>query len=345
MTDDRSETICGAVYIPARAYNAPQMWRSYDGRIVCRDMGYARSVRLNALRIWASYEFWCMEPEAFERRLDDFLEAAREYGIGVLVSLFENCGVPPTEENIWTTDPARAFCVSSPHRGKVMHDPNRWGGPREFVHWFMDRYRDDGRLIGIEVMNEPGTREDGAMPFARAMLGTALECCGDVPLSIGSSSLANARFWAGQGSEILQFHVNFPASEQELRQELEAALRLREELGRPVWLTELQRIRSVSGWQDEKPPPDELGPDLASVIPIVREYALPWFFWSLMVKPAYLPGQRDKGTVNGLFRKDGSVWSLEDARAVSGNSAWRVPGREHNVNGSSDTPTKGEADG
>jgi hypothetical protein len=38
-----------------------------------------------------------------------------------------------------------------------------------------------------------------------------------------------------------------------------------------------------------------------------------------MVKKAYLPPQRAKGTVNGLFWPDGSVWSLEDARAIAKN--------------------------
>ena len=45
------------------------------------------------------------------------------------------------------------------------------------------------------------------------------------------------------------------------------------------------------------------------------------FFWSLMVKPAYLKGQRLKGTVNGLFWPDGSVLSLRDARAISNDNS------------------------
>ncbi len=321
MPDLQKTALRGAVYIPTRAYNAPQLWGDYDGEEVRRDMGYARGVGLNALRLWASYEFWLAKPHAFGRSFDDLLAAADENGIGLLVSLFENCGVPPTEENMRTTDPQRAFCIRSPHPDEVVRTPSEWGRPAEFVRWFMNRYRDDGRLIGIELMNEPGIREEGAMPFARRMLETAMEARGEVPLTMGCSTLENSRFYAGMGIDILQFHHNFPASEENLRRQIEAALRLREELDRPVWLTEVQRIRSVSGWGDEQPPPDDLGPDLTSVMPILREYGLPWFFWSLMVKPAYLPPQRPKGTVNGLFHEDGAVWSLADARAVAGDPA------------------------
>ncbi len=320
MPDLQKNVIRGAVYIPARDYNAPQLWKNYDGAEVRRDIGYARRVGLNALRLWASYEFWLAEPDALGRRFDDLLAAAGEGGIGVLVSLFENCGVLPTDENLWTTDPQRAFCIRSPHPDEVVRTPSEWGRPAEFVGWFMDRYRDDGRLIGIELMNEPGTREDGAMPFARRMLETATAVRGNVPLTVGCSTLENSRFYAALGVDVLQFHHNFPASEEDLRGQIEAALRLRKEMGRPIWLTEVQRIRSVSGWGDERPPREDLGPDLASLMPVVREYGLPWFFWSLMVKPAYLPAQRAKGTVNGLFHEDGAVWSLADARAVAGDT-------------------------
>jgi len=158
------------------------------------------------------------------------------------------------------------------------------------------------------------------MPFARRMLETAIGARGEVPLTMGCSSLAVSRVYADLGIELLQFHNNFPGSEQELRRHIESALQLQEELARPIWFTEVQRVRAVSGWGDEQPPGEDLSPDLASVVPVVQEYGLPWFFWSLMVKRAYLPAQRAKGTVNGLFWEDGAVWSLADARAVAGDA-------------------------
>ncbi len=35
-----------------------------------------------------------------------------------------------------------------------------------------------------------------------------------------------------------------------------------------------------------------------------------------MIKRAYLPAQRTKGTINGLFWPDSSVWCLPDTRAI-----------------------------
>ncbi len=88
-----------------------------------------------------------------------------------------------------------------------------------------------------------------------------------------------------------------------------------------MWISEWQRIRDRSGWRGEAMPEDQLGPDLASFADLVAESGIGSFFWSLMIKPAYLSGQRAAGTFNGLFHEDGTVYSLADARAVSGNSS------------------------
>lgn len=57
---------------------------------------------------------------------------------------------------------------------------------------------------------------------------------------------------------------------------------------------------------------------LSSLAEAVYASGLGSFFWSLMVKPAYLPAQRINGTINGLFHEDGSVYSAVDYLAVSG---------------------------
>ena len=72
-----------------------------------------------------------------------------------------------------------------------------------------------------------------------------------------------------------------------------------------------------SGWGNDPVAPEEAGPDLASMAPFVLDQVHGTFFWSLMVKAAYLPGQRPKGTYNGLFWEDGAVHSLADARAIA----------------------------
>lgn len=311
-----SASIRGAVYIPYEAYNAPQLWKNFNLAETRRDFGYAREIHLNALRIWASYEYWQMQPDRFKASFDQMLGAAHEAGIRILISLFEEDGVRPTPENMWATNPATAFDIQSPGLAiTASQDRRLWEKPRSFLKWFMENYRNDDRLLAIEVMNEPNGRE---VPFAKSMFMTAKSMQGTVPLTIGNDSVKHALQYIPLGLDVIEFHDNFPVTPRGFESAITNALAVGQANHLPVWLTEWQRLRTGgSGWGKTRISGAEAMPDYASLAPIVHKYPIGNFFWSLMIKRAYLPSQRMHGTVNGLFWPDGSVWSLEDARAIA----------------------------
>lgn len=313
---ESAASIRGAIYIPAEAYNAPQLWKNFSLAETRRDFGYAREIHLNALRVWASYEYWQMEPERFQTSLDQMLDAARANGIRILLSLFEEDGVAPTPENMWATNPATAFDIKSPG-SKITKDPQRWEQPRAFVKWFMEHYRNDRRLLAIEVMNEPEV-DRGAVPFAKSMFKTAKTMQGTVPLTVGNTSIETAREFLPLGLDVIEYHDNFPRTLIQFESAITNALAFSRQHHVPVWLTEWQRLRpGGNGWGKARISESETMPDYASLAPMVHKYPIGNFFWSLMVKYAYLPPQRRQGTVNGLFWPDGAVWSLADARAIA----------------------------
>jgi Cellulase (glycosyl hydrolase family 5) len=318
---DDPASIRGAIYVPAGAYNAPQLWKNFSLEETKRDFGYAKEVHLNALRMWASYEYWRMEPATFQSEFDQMLGAAHDSGIRILISLFENDGVAPTPENMWTTDPKKAFDIQSPGREIATGDKSQWGEPRRFVEWFMKRYGNDDRILAIEVMNEPndgGNGRPGTVPFAQSMFQTAKSLQGTVPLTLGSARVKVAKEFIPLGLDIINFHDNFPESTQALANSIKEAMAVGKRAGLPVWLTEWQRVRTGgSGWGPQGVTAEERVTDYASLAPTVYSYPIGSFFWSLMVKPAYLRAQRLKGTVNGLFWPDGAVTSVKDARAIA----------------------------
>jgi hypothetical protein len=317
---DPPASIRGAIYVPAEAYNAPQMWKNFSLAETRRDFGYAREVHLNALRIWASYEYWQMEPAKFQSEFDQLLGAAHDAGIRVLISLFENDGVPPTPDNMWTTDPQKAFAIQSPGRDIATADPSHWEAPRGFVVWFMNRYRNDDRVLAVEVMNEPrvGKGVTGTVPFAKSMFTTAKSLQGTVPLTLGSARIEEAEEFIPLGLDVIEFHDDFPPSIQAFEDSAKNAVALGQKASLPVWLTEWQRVRvSGSGFSGPKIAADERMTDYASMASTVHSFPMGSFFWSLMVKRAYLKGQRANGTVNGLFWPDGAVTSLKDAQAIA----------------------------
>lgn len=315
---DAPETIRGAVYVSSEAYNAPQMWKNFNLEETRRDFGYAKKIHVNALRVWASYEYWQMEPERFKASFDQMLSAADHEGIRILISLFENCGVKPTPQHMWTTDPAKAFAIQSPGL-EIASDQERWDKPRQFLKWFMENYRDDRRLLAIEVMNEP--RKKTTFAFAKSMFETAKSLQGAVPLTVGTASIEEAEEFIPLGLDVIEFHDNFPQSCEKLEQDIQAALALGTKDKLPVWLTEWQMVRrSASGFDKREVAVEETTPNYASIAATVQKYPVGNFFWSLMIKRAYLPPQRAKGTINGLFWPDGSVWSAADGRAIARES-------------------------
>lgn len=311
-------TVKGAVYIPSRAYNAYQMWKDYDPVVTERDLSYAASLRINALRVWLSYEYWLEKPNQHAESFLDMASTASSFGIRLLPVLFEGCGVAPTEETLNDKSPLTAVCVHSPNRA-IFGNPDRYCETSEFVKWFMDAFANDTRLLAIEIMNEPPDTE--RIQFAREMLKKAILYRGSVPLTMGCANLEDHMYYMDLGVDILQNHLNFPQSKENIEQRLQKMKQTEQILGKPCWMTEWQRIRSgPRGPGGAMPMEGEWQPAYVEYANLLEEYGVSGFVWSLMLKPAYLPGQRKKCVLNGLFHEDGAVWSLEDARAVSGNA-------------------------
>ncbi|EJN57702.1 hypothetical protein HSB1_40630 [Halogranum salarium B-1] len=317
LTERDVVDVRGAIYIPSRAYNLYQMWQHYEPAVIERDLTYATRINLNAVRTWLSYEAWRENPRGHERALDHFLQTAADRDISVLLGLFDGVGRSPTPKRLADTNPKSATGLSSPPK-RVLENRQLWDRPRQFVHWFMERYRDDDRLLGIEVMNEPGWKVSKKV-FAREMFRTLRERRGTVPLTVGSTSIANNAEYRRWGNEIAQFHYNFVKDRATYRTMLSRVRLCRDALDMPVWLTEWQRTRDGRGFTAE-PKPGEKTPDYASLAPTIQEAGVGNFFWSLMVKPAWVQPQRKNGVISGVFHEDGSVWSVEDARAIKAMS-------------------------
>ena len=317
----------GAVYIPARAYNTWQQWKNYDQKETERDFGYAQGIGLNSLRIWLNYEYWLENPKRHLESLEHMLAAADKKGIKVLLALFDSCGIENTKANREDCNPKTALAVSSPSAA-ISRDMKRWNEPARFVNVIIERYRNDKRILAFEIINEPGFAND-RIAMSRYLFKVAKEKQGSIPITIGSlQGMENWGNFMDLGIDLMEYHYNFPTNIDDFKKKLHMAKQVTQTLGRPLWITEWQRLRpSGNGWNEVKLPYEELMPDLASLAGVVREANIGNHFWSLMLKPAYLRSQRAIGTFNGIFHEDGAVYSLADAQAVSGNPNFQAEER------------------
>ncbi len=320
MSEDDLTGIRGAVYLPSKDWNAYQMWADYEDHVIERELDLAESLRLDSLRVLASYECWRADGPSFFARVDHLLEACEERSIRPLVVLFEAPPTnPPTAANREATAPGNAFGVHSPSRPEIIQ-PRDWSGwarsPRHFARRWAQEFAEDPRLLATEVMNEPGDvrpRQD----FVRDMLAEVREHAPDATLTMGCKDFRfNHVYDEDDDLDVHQFHMNLPGDERAATRYLARAREHRELTGKPLWLTEWQRTM-------EEPPVHTL-PNYRSLASIVRRAHADGsidgdFFWSLMLKPAYLKRPRENGRVNGVFHPDGTPFDASDFDALAGN--------------------------
>lgn len=322
LSKDYFENIRGAAYIPVRTCNAYQQWKEYDHEIAQRDMGFAKSVNLNAIRVWLSYEYWLENPQKFEENLEDFISTAFEKGLRILPSVFECCGTDPSPETMNCKDQFDCDAVRSPGNA-ITADRTRWGEPFRFLDWFMEKYKFDERLLAVEVTNEPKNIADHL--FAIALMKRAKSSAGNLPVTVGCEHIADNVLYKDV-IDIYQTHENMPLSEQYLEHTLTRAKMIEEIDKKPLWVTEWQQIRQGGwGFKGEKINKDDLRPHHYTIAPIMHKFKTGNFIWNLMLRPSYLKEPRAVGTFNGLFHEDGSVYSLEDARAVANDPNLVLP--------------------
>src|SRR2546426_11903750 len=124
MTIEEAKNIRGAVYIPARAWNVFQMWRDYDRAAIERDLSYAAKLKLNAVRVWLSFDYWLTDRGRMENSFYHLLQTAHARKIKILACLFDCCGIDLTPESLNDTNPQTAVATRSPHPD-IVNNPGR----------------------------------------------------------------------------------------------------------------------------------------------------------------------------------------------------------------------------
>ena len=311
------DDIRGAAYIPVRTCNAYQQWKEYSHEVAVRDMGFAKKLNLNSIRLWLSYELWLENPKLMEDNFDDYLSVIEGYGIRVMPSIFECCGRDPSRETMDDKDQFTCDAVRSPGT-EITNDCTRWHEPFRFLDWFMAKYRFDKRILAVEVTNEPKNVNDQL--FAIALLKRAKSYCHGIPVTLGCETYSDNLLY-GDYIDIYQTHENMPLSEDYLDHQLRRCKIVEQINGKPFWVTEWQQIRQ-GGWgfdKASKVTKKGMRPNHKTIAPVLHKYNAGNFVWNLMLRPAYLARPRSVGTFNGIFHEDGSVYSLEDARAIAGD--------------------------
>ena len=158
--------LVGCNFSPASAINPLEMWQkaSFDRAGIDRELGWAESLGFNSVRVFLHSLAWRQDPQGYLARLDECLALAERHHISVLFVFFDSCWHPepkggpqpapkPHVHNSgWVQDPGAA----------VLQDPAAFEALKPYVQAVAARFRDDKRIHGWDVWNEPDNTNDSS---------------------------------------------------------------------------------------------------------------------------------------------------------------------------------------
>ncbi|BBZ14519.1 glycoside hydrolase 5 family protein [Mycobacterium branderi] len=151
--------LVGANYITSNAVNQLEMFQAqtYDPGRIDIELGWARLLGFNCVRVFLHDLLWAQDYRGFQRRLAQFVDIAARHGIKPMFVLFDSCWDPfpkPGEQPAPRSGVHNSRWVQSPgadHLGdrayiRVLQD---------YVTGVLAQFRSDDRVLGWDLWNEP----------------------------------------------------------------------------------------------------------------------------------------------------------------------------------------------
>ena len=283
----------GANYVPSYAATDVRLWLDYDHDTIDRELGYARSLGLNTVRIFLQSFVYHHQPEPFLKRFEDFVATADSHGLKVMPVLFNSCfGTAPSLESrhMWVANPgpdrmAEAF----------------WGESDAYTKAVVSRYVGDRRIAIWDVMNEPTATPLTGTEEGRQQLRAFVNHYCDLvrrldpshPLTVGVATADN--WWVMDQVDVLSCH-SYLSGVEAFRESLEKTRNQARAAGKPWIVTECGNPANGNHYE--------------TVMPLLREFGVGWMIWELMIGSTQFNHQQ------GLFYPDGTVRRIAQVEAV-----------------------------
>jgi hypothetical protein len=91
-------------FLPSTAVNDVEMWQreTFDPATIDRELGWARGLGFNSVRVFLNYVVWEADAEGLKQRMARFLQIADKHRISAMFILFDDCFKP--EPSPWHHD-------------------------------------------------------------------------------------------------------------------------------------------------------------------------------------------------------------------------------------------------
>lgn len=323
----------GANFIPSSAINQLEMWQaeSFDPAVIDRELGYARNIGMNIMRVYLHDLLWEQDAPGFLSRMERYLEIAGRHGIGTAFVFFDDCwnsqfalGRQPaprpfTHNSGWiqspgstaADDPAERPRLEKYVKGVLTH----FARDRRIVFW--DLYNEPGNGAGGNHITRTGLRESASLPLLRDVFRWGREVKPAQPLTAApwkfDAAFDELNRFMFENSDLVTFHAyNRP---EELLERIHFIRYVA--AGRPVLCSEYMARTAGSTFQ--------------TCLPLLKENGIGAINWGLVSgkTQTVLPWEwnEKKGVppqpFHDVFHADGRLLVPEEAeviRAVAGTA-------------------------
>ncbi len=204
----------GANFNPSSAINQLEMWQaeSFDTAAINRELGWAESIGMNAMRVYLHHLAWEVDPEGFKSRMSQYLEIADTHGIVTIFVFFDDCWNPtyvsgkqpepkPGIHNSgWVQDPG-TLIFENPELDSILET---------YMKDVLTYFAKDTRIVLWDVYNEPGNSGYGnrSMPLLQKAFQWGREVNPSQPLSAGiwHFDLKELNKFQLENSDVITYH-------------------------------------------------------------------------------------------------------------------------------------------
>jgi len=303
----------GANYLPSNAINQLEMWQAatFDSLTNDKELGWAKNIGMNTLRVYLHSLAWEQDKEGFKRRINTFLNIANRHNIRIIFVFFDDCWnkvavagkqpepKPGIHNSGWVQDPGQDLSSDTTIFPKL----------EIYVKDILNTFGRDKRIILWDLYNEPGNsgKRDSSLPLVKKVFEWARTVNPDQPLSIG--------LWAWDFEKLNEFQLRnsdvFTYHNYEDAPWHQRTIELFKTNGRPMICTEyMARTRNSR---------------FANILPLLRQHNIGAINWGLVAGKSNTKYAWDTPIADGgepvewfhdIFNPDGTSYRKDETDLI-----------------------------
>jgi endo-1,4-beta-mannosidase len=303
----------GCDFIPSTAINQLEMWQAetFDTATINRELGWAKAIGLNSMRVYLHHATWQTDKEGFKDRVGQYLAIADKHGISTLFVFFDDCWNPTFQTGTqpepkpgvhnsgWLRDP-----------GDILHQDSTLMNTLEaYVKDVLTEFSNDPRIVLWDLYNEPGNSgyRNQSMPLLQHVFQWGREVNPSQPLSVGvwNKELLELNTFQLANSDVITYH-NYGDAEDH-QQWIDSL----QTYGRPMICTEYMARTRNSRFDN--------------IMPLLKNENIGAYNWGLVAGKTNtiyawdtpMPdGREPEVWFHDIFRKDGTPYKQEEVELI-----------------------------